>query len=186
LTNSVNSQLAKFIVYACPTGELNSQLEAFFQRSYEICGKNKAHDYMPHCTLTGFFADNKNSIPYYLEALEQAYQEVQQSQDISLDLQIMRLVFSSKWHGLELQAEGIKKLTQRFFQLEASPSRQENIRLKDWLHLSLAYGFESADRSQLEQIAKETVDLDANVVWELRFYQKNDADWHCLKSWTLE
>ncbi|MEL6927153.1 MAG: hypothetical protein AAFO95_00795 [Cyanobacteria bacterium J06600_6] len=173
----------KFIVYACPTGELNTQLETFFQRSYTVCGKNKAHNYMPHCTLTGFFADNSSSISYYLEALDLAYQNARQN--LSLDIQIIQPVFNSDWHGLELQAEGVKQLTRRFAQLETSPTRQENIRLKDWLHLSLAYGFESGTQEQLETLARETIDLTADVVWELRFYQKNDANWNCLQSWTL-
>lgn len=181
--NLVDSQLTKFIVYACPTGELNTQLETFFQRSYEACGKNTAHNYMPHCTLTGFFADNPSSIPYYLEALDRAYREAKQN--LSLDIQIIRLVFNDRWHGLELQTEGIKQLIQHFAQLETSPTRQEDIRLKDWLHLSLAYGFESESQKRLEALARETIDITADVVWELRFYQKLDSTWNCLQSWNL-
>ena len=183
LVNLIEPKVSKFIVYACPTGELNTQLERFFQRSYIACGKNTAHEYMPHCTLTGFFNDDPNSIPYYLQALDRVYRD---AKGFSLKIEIIQLVFNSDWHGLELQAQGVKQLTRRFRQLETSPTRKEDIRLKDWLHLSLAYGFESASKAKLEALARETIDLTAEVGWELRFYQKLDSDWNCLQSWTLE
>lgn len=175
--------LAKFIVYACPTGEFNTQLETFFQRSYLACGKNTAHEYMPHCTLTGFFHDDPNSIPDYLQALDLAYRETKDL-GLSLEIQIIQLVFNSNWHGLELQAEGIKQLIERFSQLETSLTRQEDIRLKDWLHLSLAYGFKPSSQEELTALARE-IDLTADVAWELRFYQKLDANWKCWQSWSL-
>ena len=183
--NPNDLQLAKFIVYACPTGELNTQLQTFFQRSYAACGKNKAHEYMPHCTLTGFFADEPNSTPYYLKALDRAYQQAKQDLNLSLKIQIIQLVFNSEWHGLELQAQAVKQLIDRFSQLEASPTRKEDIRFKDWLHLSLAYGFKPASQKKLEILARE-IDLTADVAWELRFYQKRDTHWNCLKSWILD
>ena len=182
--NLVDPQLSKFIVYACPTGELNTQLETFFQQSYKACGKNTAHVYMPHCTLTGFFADDPDSIDYYLEALDRAYQSAKQN--LSLEVELIQLVFNSDWHGLELQAEGIKQLVEHFAQIETSPTRKEDIRLKDWLHLSLAYGFEPRSQEKLEILARETIDLTADVAWELRFYQKVDTAWNCLQSWTLD
>jgi len=181
--NSIDSKLSKFIVYACPTGELNTQIETFFQRSYEAYGKNTAHDYMPHCSLTGFFPDNPNSIPFYLEALERAYQK---AKHLSLNIQTVRSGFNDDWHGIELQAEGVKQLVKHFAQTEASPTRKEDIRLKDWLHLSLAYGFESEFQERLETLARETIDITAEVAWELRFYQKLDRTWNCLQSWNLE
>ena len=47
--------MPKLIVYACPVGELAEQLETYFSKSRLACGPNQAHQYMPHCTLTGFF-----------------------------------------------------------------------------------------------------------------------------------
>ena len=176
----MNLTKPQFIVYACPTGELNTQLETYFKLSQEQCGANNAHDYMPHCTLTGFFTDESSSADYYLQALDEAYRG-----DRAYEIKIKQLVFNPEWHGLELQAEEIKDLIKDFVRLETSPTRQENIRLKDWLHLSLAYGFESGDRAKLEMLARETIDLAADVAWKLRFYQRVAGNWNCLKAWSL-
>ena len=185
----MNITKPQFIVYACPTGELNTQLETYFQLSKEQCGANNAHNYMPHCTLTGFFTDRLSSADYYLQALEEAYKNspkgLASRHDRALEIEIKQLVFNPEWHGLELQAEAIKDLIKDFVRLETSPTRQENIRLKDWLHLSLAYGFESGDRAKLEMLARETINLAADVAWELRFYQRVAGNWNCLKAWSL-
>ena len=176
----MNSIEPQFIVYACPTSELNTQLQTYLQLSKEQCGANNAHNYMPHCTLTGFFSDELSSADYYIKALDEAYRG-----DRALEIKIKQLVFNPEWHGLELQAEEIKDLIKDFVRLETSPTRQENIRVKDWLHLSLAYGFESGDRAKLEKLAWETIDLAADVAWELRFYQRIAGNWNCLKAWSL-
>lgn len=174
----------QYIVYVCPTGELNRQLEVYFAQSRKLFGANKAHLYMPHCTLTGFFSDLSSSVPGYLDALEQAYREAKSIR--SLNIVIKRLVVSKNWHGLELEAEGVKQAIADFARHESSPTRQEPLRLKDWLHLSLAYGFEEQHRGGLQQLAREGIDLQSEVDWELRFYQKEpDWTWHCLKSWLL-
>ena len=178
----MNSIKPQFIIYACPMGELNTQLETYFRLSREQCGENNAHNYMPHCTLTGFFADELSSVGYYLQALDRAYHE---AGDRSFEIKIRQLVFNPGWHGLELQAEGIKDLIKDFVRLETSPTRQENIRLKDWLHLSLAYGFKPQNRAKLEILAQETINLEADVAWELRFYQRVEGNWNCLKTWIL-
>ena len=177
----MNLTKPQFIVYACPTGELNTQLETYLQLSREQCGENNAHNYMPHCTLTGFFTDESSSADCYLEALDEAYKK----SDRSFKIKIKQLVLNPEWHGLELQAEKIKDLIKDFVRLETSPTRQENIRLKVWLHLSLAYGFKPQDRAKLETLARETINLAADVVWELRFYQRIKGNWDCLKTWTL-
>ncbi|GAB4542877.1 MAG: hypothetical protein Tsb0014_36000 [Pleurocapsa sp.] len=175
----------QFIVYACPVGELNEQLEAYLQKSLNLCGKNTAHNYMPHCTLTGFFSDRSNSVPIYLQALDQAYFEAKNN-NLFLDIKIKQLTFNENWHGLEVQANGLKQLIANFAELEKSPSREEELRLKDWLHLSLAYDFNLEHEEQLKQLATENIDIKTNVNWELRFYQKNpDWTWKCWQSWEL-
>lgn len=176
---------SQFIVYACPTGALAADLEKYFVDSQALYGKNAAHQYMPHCTLTGFFADDLQSIPIYLQALDRAYLNAKNT-NLPLDIEIIQLTFSENWHGLELQADGIKQLITKFTQLENSPTRQEAIRTKDWLHLSLAYEFEENYAEQLQNLAREIIDLTASVNWELRFYQKGaDWSWKCWQTWLI-
>ncbi|MGD1918272.1 MAG: hypothetical protein ACFCAD_04940 [Pleurocapsa sp.] len=95
----------QFIIYACPVGELNKQIEQYLHRSRELYGANSAHKYMPHCTLTGFFTAEPNSIPIYLKALNKAY--FMAKNDLYLDVKVKQLTFNENWHGLELKAENI-------------------------------------------------------------------------------
>ncbi|MGL5134013.1 MAG: hypothetical protein ACRC78_15930, partial [Planktothrix sp.] len=132
--------LSQFIVYACPQGELAEQIEIFYQESLELCGLNAAHDYMPHCTLTGFFQDQESQTALYIQALETAYNTAQLTA-IPLEINVTQMTFQATWHGLELQSPGILLLMINFSQLVNSPTRLESLRLKTWLHLSLAYEF---------------------------------------------
>ena len=176
--------ISKFIVYACPVGELNQQLENYFQKSLSLCGENKAHKYMPHCSLTGFFSDDIGSIDYYIEALDKAYLVAKDNLDLSVT--IKKLTFNNDWYGLELEAKGLKQLIVNFSQIESSPTRIEKLRLKDWLHLSLAYDFNPEYQDKLKDLVTTIIDLQADVNWELRFYQKNqDWTWKRLKQWTI-
>ena len=38
---------------------------------------------------------------------------------------------------------------------------------------------------RLATLAKETINLSEDVAWELRFYQRIEGNWDCLRSWTL-
>lgn len=175
---------SSFIVYVCPTGELNTQIEKYLLESSKY-GKNTAHKYMSHCTLTGFFTDKISSIPLYVRALEQAYTKAK-NDNLSLKVKIKQLTFSENWHGLELEANGLKQLIANFANSEKSTTRQENLRLKDWLHLSLAYDFNPQSGEKLKDLATEMIDLQKDVNWQLRFYQKDpDWTWKCLHSWDI-
>ena len=186
ITNCYGSRspLGSFIVYACPVGELNEQIEKYFDLSRELYGANSAHKYMPHCTLTGFFNAEIDSIPVYLEALNSAYIEARKN--YSIEIKIEQLVFNQKWHGLELQCDRLKQLIANFAQAETLKKYPNQLRLKDWLHLSLAYNFNPEYETRLKQLAIDTIDIKANVNWQLRFYQKNpDWSWKCLQFWTI-
>ena len=52
-----------------------------------------------------------------------------------------------------------------------SPTLEENIRLKSWYHLSLAYGFEEHDFEPLGQMTS-LIDIASEVRWSLRFYER--------------
>ena len=174
----------RFIVYACPMGELNRQIELYLQKSQEFCGRNRSHFYMPHCTLTGFFADEHSAIPIYVQALERAYNQAKQ-ENISLEICLKTLIFHPDWHGLEIEALGLQTLIDTFIKLADSPTRSQEIRPKEWLHLSFAYEFEKKQQKTLMRLAEE-IDPFAPVTWELRLYQRHaDWSWTCHGSYLL-
>lgn len=173
----------QFILYACPTGPLASQLDTYFHTSQAQCGPNTAHRYMPHCTLTGFFHDRAAAADGYLEQLETVYQRHRDRQE---PVQVVGLEFRPGWQGLTLKAPTLKPLVLDFVRTSQSPTRQEAIRPKDWLHLSLAYGFAPNQALQLEYLARQLVNPNAPAGWELRFYQRDDGSrWCCHRRWPL-
>jgi hypothetical protein len=174
-----------WILYACPVGALADQLDQYFAASLKSCGQNAAHHYMPHCTLTGFFPDESNAVELYLAAITQAL-----NQQFAIaphpHIKIISMDFQPDWHGLVLQSTWLQELTILFTQLAQSPTRSQPIRLKSWLHLSLAYEFLPEQAPTLKQLAQTYIHPQSPVAWELRFYQRHfDAHWTCHQSWSL-
>lgn len=172
----------QFILYACPVGELATQLETYFAESKRLCGANAAHKYMPHCTLTGFFQDEEEAVGLYRRAIAQALQE----QPMPPTITIQGMSFRADWHGLELQSPWLQQFTAQFAEYAHSPTRQDALRLKSWLHLSLAYDFPPDHATTLQQLALKQVNPHAPVQWEIRFYQRHpDHRWTCHDIWSL-
>lgn len=175
----------ELIVYACPTGDLATQMAHYFARSRAECGPNTAHAYMPHCTLTGFFHDLPASIPHYVQRLERALAAARPTQPTPV-IAIERLRFDTQFHGFELSSPWLAQLVAAFATAADSPTRVDAIRLKDWLHLSLAYHFPPEQHDALMQIARGTIDPAAPVAWDLRFYERGpDNGWTCHACWPL-
>ncbi|MEO0988369.1 MAG: hypothetical protein AAFY20_22950, partial [Cyanobacteria bacterium J06639_14] len=101
--------MPKFIVYACPVGELANQLDVYFEKSRLACGPNSAHNYMPHCTLTGFFDEQVSAAPHYRQKLERSYKRWQRSQPHPV-IDVKDLSFRPDWHGLVLDSVWLKKV----------------------------------------------------------------------------
>ena len=186
--------MAQLIVYACPVGPLEQQIQFYLKKAQEHYGQNAAHAYMPHCTLTGFFEDEVSAIPDYVEKLDIAFDEYR-DRIPSPPIKIKRLTFNPDWHGLELEAIWLKQMIANFAERSHSPTHSDSLRLKDWLHLSLGYEFESTHAIGLEQLAKELIDISSTVSWELRFYerlsgkasiQSQKTTWKCHFNWALQ
>lgn len=176
----------ELIVYACPTGELAQQISTYQIRSKREIGPNSAHAYMPHCTLTGFFHDQPDSLPIYIQTLEESYQALRSIQPQPI-FQIPQILFRPDFHGLILESEWIKQMIRTFAQRVDSPTRSDDLRLKQRLHLSLAYHFTEDQHQPLIRLAEESVDTHAPVGWDLCFYERHEeGTWTCHRSWTLE
>jgi len=175
----------QLIIYACPVGPLAEQLELYFRKSRLLCGPNKAHNYMPHCSLTGFFQDDPANAQNYVEQLERCYKH-HWTGAFKHPIRVKGLEFKADWHGLSLYAPELKQMVRQFAETSLSPTRQEEIRTKSWLHLSLAYGFQESEAKRLESLAQSLVNPEADVTWELRFYRKNKGNgWLCYHQWEL-
>ena len=175
----------RFIVYACPVGELARQIDHYYAVSRAMCGPNAAHGYMPHCSLTGFFHDHLNAISRYVEALDAALGRARPEQPAHV-LTIDSLEIRESFHGLLLSGPWLRALMADFAHNLHAPTRRDALRLKDWLHLSLAYAFPPEQHAALAGLAHELVDITAPVCWELRFYEHHrDGLWTCHAHWQL-
>ena len=179
----METDVAELIVYACPLGVLAEQLDAYLARALRDVGRNAAHGYMPHCTLTGFFHDDAASVPHYRATLAQALASAG-SQDTT-QIQIEGLHLTETFHFLKLESSWSIALIQAFADLAQSPTRRDSLRLKDWLHVSLAYQFPAERHEPLAALARAMVDPNASVAWELRLYERSTAGWVLHGQWAL-
>jgi hypothetical protein len=176
----------ELIIYACPTGALAAQLDAYFVRSAHECGPNTAHEYMPHVTLTGFFHDVASSIPIYSSALYAALSKARFEQPAQ-PIQVTNLELREGFHFLAIAAPWVQLLVADFARHARSATRTDEMRLKDNLHVSLAYGFAPEQDARLAQLARELIDPSAQVGWELRFYERDEAhQWKLHGCWRLD
>jgi ubiquitin-associated SH3 domain-containing protein len=176
---------AELIVYACPTGELAGQVEQFYAASRERFGANSAHAYPPHITLTGFFHDDRGAIPIYVAALAAA-REAALPRLTGDAIAVTELATLEEFHGLLITSPWLENLTADFADRAGSPTRRADLRLKSWLHLSLAYGFRTADGPGLAALARAMVDPNAPAGWELRLYERlPGGGWQVHGAWGL-
>ncbi|MBE9100198.1 hypothetical protein [Vacuolonema iberomarrocanum] len=175
----------QFILYACPEGLLGEQIKAYLARSVAACGANAAHQYMPHCTLTGFFEDVVDQATAYGDLLDRLLTAALPSCSHPV-ITLSALIFRQNWHGLEVESPWLRQLALQFRDRAESPTRRSPIRPKSWLHLSLAYDFSPDHDAHLRQLAEADVNPDSPVTWSLRFYERRPGNqWICHRNWPL-
>lgn len=151
------------------------QIDAYFARTEADIAPNTAHTYMPHCTLTGFFWDEPGSAQFYTDNLIAFYDSHPMA---GANVQVIKLTQNEKWIGLEMKAPKIERWVAKWSAGAPSPTLAEKIRLKDWYHLSLAYGFTEPDYERLCQMTR-MIDITTEVQWSLRFYERAAGNqWH--------
>jgi len=163
--------VAELILYACPLGPLADAIEAYWAEVLAQLGPNRAHDYMPHVTLTGFFHDDRASIHRHLEVLEELVAQHPAPPD---DVRVTGSMFAPSHHLLTVEAPWCRALAGAFHE------RTQGVRVKDQLHVSLAYGFPPDDGSTLERLGRSLVDAALAATWELRFYERTEQRTWCL------
>lgn len=172
-------EAVELILYACPVGPLADHIQRYFAAARHRFSWNPAHDYMPHCSITGFFHDLPPAIPGYVEAIDTVLKEYPPADDHPV-IEVRGMLVEKDFHGLVLQSDWLSLFTTTFVTRAPTTTRSDALRIKDWLHLSLAYHFPAGEGPSLSCLARQTVPIDAPVCWQMRLYQR-----HRDKSWTL-
>lgn len=161
---------AELILYATPVGPLADALTEAFERISEV-SPTTAQTYPPHCTLTGFFHRDPS-------ATARIAGEVARSANATTTgpVEVTALHRGADWIGLELQSSWLLDVTAHFVRTHRLDPGDDELRPKDWLHLSIAYGVDdlaAADR------ALGDIDLSLSVFWEVGLWQRHPGG-----SWT--
>ncbi|XP_076367103.1 ecdysteroid-phosphate phosphatase-like isoform X2 [Tachypleus tridentatus] len=161
----------EYILYLCPTGDLLDHLHQFFTKSKAQCGRNGAHNYLPHITLCSFFQAPDDSVPHLVHALKHVIQKLQSELPEQIRLEHYT---STTFLGLFVSEEHndiLKRLAVHFMREVSEYSIQVEPYLKA-LHITLAYQFQQDHYKELEELTR-TIDTSASVVWELRLYSRD-------------
>ncbi len=176
---------AELILYACPLGPLAEQIKRYFDTAKTRFSWNPANDYMPHCSLTGFFHDYKDAITSYIYAMDMVMYHNRKTMP-SPAMTVSEFQFREDFHGLILSSDWLLQLTADFAVIAPASTRKDDLRLKRWLHLSLAYQFPEAEHHRRTALAQKLVTPEAPVSWNLCFYQRHpDNRWTCHGQWPL-
>lgn len=177
--------LAEYIVHACPRGPLANQLDAFFAASKAAFGPNTAHGYLPHITATGFFRMEPKHLPRFAAALDGAVQLSAPNRPGPV-VQIRESMFELELHCFVIDAPWLTELANQFREALDAPEDRALIRPKDWLHLSLAYGFPPEHHAPLKAMAGDMIDPHAQASWDLCLLERTaPAQWQCHAGWPV-
>lgn len=162
----------ELIIYATPTGDLADACAEYFRRALEL-GGTTAQTYPPHVTLTGFFrwpALRRNHVRDVVAGLVDA-----SGHPPADSVETSLLGDRDDWIGIEVRSpwliDWIESLAS---QLPPEP-HEDALRLKDWLHLSLAYGVD--DLEPYRELAVEVIDATASARWEVALWERSANGW---------
>lgn len=163
----------ELILYATPTGPLADAIMAYFERVDEL-GSTTAQSYPPHCTLTGFFRRDSNGTDRVAAELAVA---IRRAGPPPVEwVEVVQLMVTDRWVGLELRSPWMLDFTARFVDEHGRRPGDDPIRLKDWLHLSLAYGL--PELGPHARLACDMIDPSLDVGWELALWERHpDQTW---------
>ena len=94
----------RYIVYLRPQGPLLDLLVDYLEKSLEV-EKNPSHNYLPHCTITGFFS------------LEQTQPTTNHNAKLSHVTEILKQCVDEAWKNQKLKNA---KLTERLSHMNTS------------------------------------------------------------------
>ncbi|CAG9106087.1 unnamed protein product [Plutella xylostella] len=191
----------EYILYACPTGPLLSQLHDFWEKSKSIGGWNGAHNFPPHITLVSFFKAPDEASLQLGKAVKHVVESVGDAPTSPLKLEPY---LSHNFMGLfvnEEHADYLKKIALHFVKdvssaLGVSMDTYEHLDALGtcfpWctmaqekpiksislephvksLHITLAYHFSVTAFDALKSLVEALPPLDHSA-WELRLYSRD-------------
>ncbi|MCB0979525.1 MAG: hypothetical protein KDB17_02565, partial [Ilumatobacter sp.] len=93
-------------------------------------------------------------------------------------VRVSGLLLQDDVHLLAVDSPWLCSVAAHFAHTAPAVTRTDGIRLKDRLHLSLAYGFDPAAAGELGGLAEEWVDPLAPASWQIRLYHRRaGAEW---------
>ena len=177
-TNSV-----KLIIYACPVGILENELNNFFESSEAKFGWNKAHEYMPHVTLTSFFdLRSRRDIPIVIEALDSTFSQSNPPYELISNVRIKGSLGNTI--KIVMNCDYLESCLRRFKQ-KIQDVASIKVKNSDSYHLSLGYGYSDNHFEELMNLVYENLSLfeNSNRIsenskkicqtsgWEIRLYE---------------
>ncbi|MGE0732228.1 MAG: hypothetical protein AB7O92_28985 [Acidimicrobiia bacterium] len=171
---------AQLILYAVPTGLLAEQCDRFFRMAAAIA-PTTAQTYPPHCTLTGFFNRPVHRIGVVLDAYAQTLDRAglhRSGRVESCEVTVRGIRRDAGWLGLELSSPRLLEVAASFA-AACAPQREpgdDALRLKDWLHLSLAYDCDTETLDRHEGLARAVVDDGLHCDWEVGLWRRHPRD----------
>lgn len=177
MTDPDTTGLARLIVYACPAGELAAQCDQFWAFAQGV-GSTTAQTYPPHVSLTGFFRRPPSRVGSLVDEIEAALAATPDPPVV----EVVALRYQplgpggGLWLGLEVSSP---YLTAMVAELVAGndPGDHDELRPKNWLHLSLAYGLVD-DLDVYHQRAQALVDPEAAADWDVGLWERTaDGGW---------
>lgn len=160
----------EYILYLCPNGKLQDELNKFWEKSMSQCGWNGAHSYFPHITMCPFFAAEDKDVGFLSETFLKLENKLRQAPDA------LKLDFFSQMNFIGLFVkEGMYDFLQDCVSIFCRELSKQGIKLephKKQLHLTLAYQYPQEQHDKLLKYAKE-IDLTVDVRWDLRLYSRD-------------
>ncbi len=161
----------ELILYATPRGPLLDACDRYFARARAL-GGTTAQTYPPHVTLTGFFRRStarRNELVGEIDVLLRQWGAVP-AHAVSVDA----LTVGQDWVGLAVSSRWLRELAEEVAEHDVLGEDDDPLRLKDWLHLSLAYG-DLGDRpiADYADLAVELVDPTLAVTWDVGLWERN-------------
>lgn len=161
--------MRELIVYATPTGELAESCSRYFAAATDL-GPTTAQTYPPHITMTGFFHRPWARVPAVAADVAGAIDG--QTPAVA----VLRLEVAADWVGLVIESHDLIAVARRFAAEHVRLPGDDPIRVKTWLHLSLAYGID--DVTAHAALAATMVDPHADADWEIGLWERHaDGRW---------